>query len=71
MEKAYEEFLADRAFDGRRPSREQVARAWSFARFKKEDTNEFPSHAEVVVALKKMFPEFRTSQSKIVSSRSR
>jgi len=69
LEQAYAAFENDRAFAGHAPTREQVARAWSSARFKKEDENELPTHPEVVVALKKLFPEFRSSQSTIIRSR--
>jgi hypothetical protein len=43
-----------------------VARAWAFARFKKDDENEVP-HDEVVTALKKLFPEFRDPKRASVS----
>jgi hypothetical protein len=66
LERAYEEFASDGAFNGHTPTREQVARAWAFARFKKDDENEVP-HDEVVTALKKLFPEFRDPKRASVS----
>jgi len=62
LEQAIAEFGRDLAFAGCPPTREQVARAWAFARFRKANENDFPSHPEVVVALKKLFPEFRSSK---------
>jgi hypothetical protein len=60
LDQAFLEFGNDRAFAGRAPTREQVARAWASAKFKKEDESEPPNHLEVVAALKKLFPEFRS-----------
>lgn len=68
LEQAFAEFASDPVFGTRPPTREQVARAWSFARFKKEDDTHFPEHAEVVGALKKLFPEFRTSKPAVTRS---
>lgn len=64
LDQAYAEFAKDSAFAEHPPTREQVARAWAFARYKKEDENEIPTHPEVVGALKKLFREFRTSKPK-------
>lgn len=64
LEQAFLEFANDRVFAEHPPTREQVARAWAFAKFKKEDEKALPSHLEVVGALKKMFPEFRSSRQK-------
>jgi hypothetical protein len=69
VEQAYAEFTKDPNFSGHAPTREQVARAWSFARFQKEHVNDLPNHAEVVAALKKMFPEFRSGKTISVRSR--
>ena len=63
MDEAFTKFEQDPHFLEHRPTREQVARAWSFARFQKEDENEFPTHPEVITALKKLFPEFREHKS--------
>jgi hypothetical protein len=69
VEQAFAQFLKDPNFANRTPTREQVARAWSSARFEKEGDRELPTHLEVVAALKKLFPEFRNG--KIISVRSR
>jgi hypothetical protein len=69
VEQAFEKFTKDPNFTSRPPTREQVARAWSFARFQKEHVNDLPNHPEVVAALKKLFPEFRSSKSVISRSR--
>jgi hypothetical protein len=70
LERAIAEFENDQAFAGRMPTRDQVARAWAYARFKGEDVNGVPSHPEVVVTLKKLFPEFRSSKPDASRSRS-
>ena len=62
MDQAYAEFGNDPAFAIRPPTREQVARAWAWAKFKNEDPTQLPTHLDVVAALKKLFPEFRTSK---------
>jgi hypothetical protein len=61
FEQAGLEFERDREFEKRQPTREQLARAWAWAKFQKADTaeTEWPTHAELVVALKKLFSEFR------------
>jgi len=63
--------FAGEVFNGRQPTREQVGRAWAFARFKKDDENAMPTHAEVIVALKKMFPEFRDPKRVSIRSTSK
>jgi hypothetical protein len=64
LEQSFADFAGDRLFAEHPPTREQVARAWAYARYKKEDENTFPTHLEVVGALKKLFPEFRSSKPK-------
>ena len=61
FERAGLEFERDREFEKRQPTREQLARAWAWAKFQKADTaqTEWPTHAELVAALKKLFSEFR------------
>jgi len=70
LDQAVAEFENDQAFAGRTPTREQVARAWALARYKSENEINVPSHPEVVVALKKLFPEFRSSKPVLSHSRS-
>jgi len=69
LDQAVAEFGNDPAFAGRVPNREQVGRAWARAAFQKGDDSEHPTHAELVAALKKLFPEFRSPRPD--SSRSR
>ena len=64
LDEAFRAFGSDPVFAGHRPTREQVARAWAFAKFKNEDQHSPPSHAQIVGALKKLFPEFRSSKPK-------
>src|ERR1035437_2655535 len=70
FEQACLEFERDRAFEKHPPTREQVARAWALASFRESDTAESPTHQELVAALKKLFPEFRTSRPALSRSRS-
>jgi len=69
LDQAVAEFEHDQAFAGRVPTREQVARAWALARYKSENELNKPSHPEVVVALKKLFPAFRNSKPVLSHSR--
>jgi hypothetical protein len=69
LERELAEFANDPAFARRPPSREHIARAWTFARFKKDELHERPTHDEVVGALKKMFPEYRSSRTNPTRSR--
>jgi hypothetical protein len=69
LDQAYAEFANDPAFDGRIPTREQVARAFALAIFNQADQSKTPPHSELVAALKKLFREFR--DFKPVLSRSR
>ncbi len=62
LDQAYADFEKDQTFANHAPTREQVARAWAYARFKKDDAHEPPPHADIVGALKKLFPEFRSSK---------
>jgi len=71
LEQAIAEFRNDPAFASQLPTRDQVARAWAYAKFKQEEEDGSPSHADVVGALKKMFVEFRSSKPVLTHSRSR
>jgi hypothetical protein len=55
------EFVHDPEFEKRPPTREQLARAWAMAIFKHSDDSEseWPTHVELVAALKKLFSEFK------------
>jgi hypothetical protein len=59
LDQVFLDFVNDRAFEGRAPSREQVARAWAWAKFQKAEETAAPNHAEIVSALKKLFPQFK------------
>src|ERR1017187_8648692 len=55
LDRAFSEFQADRQFAGRSPTREQVARAWALARFRKAGDPGHPFHVELVPTLKELF----------------
>jgi len=59
LEQACREFEADREFEKRQPTREQVARAWALAKFNQSNSSASPTHSELIAALKKLFSEFR------------
>ena len=59
LDQACGEFAADRPFEKNPPTREQVARALALAKFRQTSQFEWPTHAELVVALKELFPEFK------------
>src|ERR1035438_9316153 len=50
FDRACREFAADREFAPRAPTREQLARAWALAKFRKRNPFESPTHAELVAA---------------------
>jgi hypothetical protein len=63
LDRAYAEFQSDRAFAGKVPTREQVARAWALAVFQNGEEPEAPSHEKLVAALREVFPEFKEPRS--------
>jgi len=69
FDQAYVEFERDGEFSLRLPTREQIARAWSLAEFRQRNPYVQPAHAELVTALREIFPEFRKPRP--ASSRSR
>lgn len=71
LEQAIAEFDTDRAFAGHVPTRDQVARAWALAKFTQPEESTPPSHAEVIHALKKLFPEFRSPKTTSTHSHSK
>jgi hypothetical protein len=68
FEQACRDLEADPAFATRPPTREQIGRAWAWAKFQRSDATGWPSHADLVAALKKLFTEYKDPRS---SSRSR
>jgi len=62
FEQACREFEGDREFEKHPPTREQLARAWALAKFKKTHPSQSPDHSELVAALKKLFPEFKPAK---------
>jgi hypothetical protein len=71
LEQAIAAFDTDAAFAGRVPTRDQVARAWALAKFTQPEESAQPSHAEVVHALKKLFPDFRSPKTSSGNSHSK
>lgn len=65
LDKACREFASDPKFEKLQPTREQIARALVAANFNRTAESDWPTHAELVAALKKLFPEFR-SRSTII-----
>ena len=59
FDRACLEFERNQEFAGRSPTREEVGRAWARVKFRKADASEPPTHADLVAALKEMFPEFK------------
>ncbi len=59
LDQACGEFASDRDFEKLQPTREQIARALAAAKFKQTSEAEWPTHAELVAALRELFPEFR------------
>jgi len=71
LEAAYAEFERDPAFANKHPTREQVARAWALARFRKtEGPYKTPAHTELVSAVKELFREFRPPKTVSLEPRS-
>jgi hypothetical protein len=68
FEQACRDLESDPAFATHPPTREQIARAWAWAKFKRTEATGLPSHADLVAALKKLFAEYKDPRS---SSRSR
>jgi hypothetical protein len=56
---ACQAFAGDPEFVKWPPTRDQIGRAWAWAKFKNSDSDAAPTHAELVAALKKLFPEFK------------
>lgn len=65
LEKVIAEFGNDAAYAGHQPTREQVARAWAYASFHREDPSKPATHLEVVAALKKLFLEFKEPKTHV------
>lgn len=59
LDQAFLEIQSDRLFEGRPPTREQVARAWALVRFRRSDGSARPTHVELVAALGELFKEFK------------
>jgi hypothetical protein len=59
LDQACGEFATDQQFEKNPPTREQVARALASAKFRQTSHFEWPTHAELVAALKDLFPGFR------------
>ncbi len=60
LDQACREFASAREFEKLQPTREQIARALVAANFNRTTEAQWPTHAELVAALKKLFPEFRS-----------
>jgi len=56
---ACQEFAGDPEFVKHPPTRDQIGRAWAWANFKNSHPATAPTHAELVDALKKLYPEFK------------
>ena len=63
LEQAWLEFERDAEFEKNPPTREQIARAWALAEFRKSNPKEWPTHPELVAALRELFQEFRSPRS--------
>ena len=63
FEQAWLEFERDAEFEKNPPTREQIARAWALAEFRRSNPSEWPTHLELVVALRELFREFRSPRS--------
>jgi hypothetical protein len=69
LDRAVADFGSDPTFAARAPTREQVGRAWAWAIYHKADQSGSPTHPELIAALKKLFPEFRSPRSDSSGSR--
>jgi hypothetical protein len=67
LDQACRDFENDREFEKLQPTREQIARAMAAANYNRTTDTEWPSHAELVAALKKNFPQFRRRPAVIKS----
>lgn len=59
LDEVCDEFANDPAFTAHVPTRDQIARAWAWARFQNSEGSKLPTHLEIVAALKKLFPAFK------------